>query len=123
MSCLAECAPDLLKRCVLTRDYNPAGAYQVRLCRAGNWETVLVDDLFPTNALETLAYLKAARRALWAPLIEKAAAKLHGSYEVLAGGTFAEAFHMLTGFPVQQLRLDAYTSTGGAQSARRAALR
>ncbi|KAH8049436.1 calcium-dependent cysteine-type endopeptidase [Aureococcus anophagefferens] len=113
LSVLADVAPWTLRDAVLTKDYNPAGAYQVRSAR-GRGHTVLVDDLFPTNALGCLAYLKAARRALWAPLVEKAAAKLHGSYEVLAGGTFAEAFHMLTGFPVQQLRLDAYTSTGGA---------
>jgi calpain-15 len=43
---------------------------------------VTVDDVFPTNAIHCLAYLKAARRQLWVPLIEKAAAKLHGSYEV-----------------------------------------
>ena len=42
---------------------------------------MLVDDLLPTNQLSCLAYLKAARRSLWGPLIEKAAAKLHGSYE------------------------------------------
>ena len=48
---------------------------------------------------------KAARRSLWGPLIEKAAAKLHGSYEALAGGTFAEAFAMLTGYPVTKVRV------------------
>lgn len=47
-------------------------------------------------------HLQAARRSLWGPLIEKAAAKLHGSYEALAGGTFAEAFAMLTGYPVNK---------------------
>ena len=48
------------------------------------------------GAIPCLAYLKAARRQLWVPLIEKAAAKLHGSYEALEGGTFMEAFSMLT---------------------------
>ena len=41
-------------------------------------------------------------------LIEKAAAKLHGSYEALNGGTFSEAFGMLTGCPVQNIRLGRY---------------
>ena len=43
---------------MLTREYNPAGAYQVRLCRNGVWHTLTVDDAFPTNALDVLAYLK-----------------------------------------------------------------
>mmetsp|Transcript_22106 Transcript_22106/g.68144 ORF Transcript_22106/g.68144 Transcript_22106/m.68144 type:complete len:568 (-) Transcript_22106:20-1723(-) len=38
----------------------------------------------------------------------------HGSYEALAGGTFGEAFHMLTGFPVHQEVLNPYTANGGA---------
>ena len=54
----------------------------MRLCHGGEWRIVTVDDVFPTNAIHCLAYLKAARRQLWVPLIEKAAAKLHGSYEV-----------------------------------------
>ena len=41
-------------------------------------------------------------------LIEKAAAKLHGSYESLNGGTFAEAFGMLTGMPIHIIRLSRY---------------
>lgn len=107
LSCLAE-QPANLRRIVLTREYNHAGAYQVRLCLAGEWHTVLIDDVFPTDALNCLAYLKAARRSLWGPLIEKAAAKLHGSYEALSGGTFAEAFSMLSGYPVQRILLFRY---------------
>ena len=104
LSILAQ-RPELVRRVLLTDEFNPAAAYRVRLCRAGTWHTVLVDDTLPINALGMLAYLKAARRSLWGALIEKAAAKLWGSYEALAGGTFAEAFAMLTGFPVQTIRL------------------
>lgn len=57
LSVLAE-RPDVIKRIVLTPEYNPAGAYQVRLCRAGQWHTLTVDDTFPVNALSMLAYLK-----------------------------------------------------------------
>jgi len=106
-----------LKQLVLTKSFNAAGAYQVRLCRAGEWHTVTVDDTFPVNALGTLAYLKAARRSLWGPLLEKAAAKLHGSYEALSGGTFAEAFHMLTGFPVQKVLMGQYSCGSSAAAA------
>lgn len=70
LSVIAE-KPAHIRRILLTHDYNPAGAYQVRLCRAGMWHTVTIDDAFPTNALGMLAYLKAARRSLWGPLIEK----------------------------------------------------
>jgi hypothetical protein len=69
---------------------------------------VLIDDVFPVDALQMVAYLKPARRQLWGPLIEKAAAKLHASYEALSGGTFAEAFSMLTGFPVQRILLPSH---------------
>ena len=57
LSVLAE-RPDVIKRIVLTQEHNPAGAYQVRLCRAGQWHTLTIDDTFPVNALSMLAYLK-----------------------------------------------------------------
>ena len=108
LSLVADKAPELLKKLFLTTVYNPAGAYQIKLNLGGHWHVVTVDDSFPVNALENAAYLKPARRSLWCPLVEKAAAKLHGSYEALNGGTFAEAFSMLTGFPVKRLRLGQY---------------
>ncbi|KAF4707309.1 hypothetical protein FOZ63_024754, partial [Perkinsus olseni] len=48
-----------------SREYNPVGAYVVRLCRDGVWHNVIVDDTFPCTRLGTLAYTKAARRQLW----------------------------------------------------------
>jgi len=92
----------------VTKELNHAGVYQVRLCRSGVWHCVVIDDVLPVNGLSCLAYLKAARRSLWPCLIEKAAAKLNGSYEALNGGTFAEAFGMLTGCPVQRVNLRLY---------------
>jgi hypothetical protein len=43
------------------------------------------------------ALLHAARSCPWVPLVEKAAAKMFGSYAALAGGTFATALEMLFG--------------------------
>eukprot|EP00913_Durusdinium_trenchii_P029149 g27327.t1 len=49
--------------------------------------------------------VQGARRQLWPPLVEKAAAKLFGCYGALKGGTFAEALALFTGYPTQALRL------------------
>ena len=106
MSALAEAGH--IEHILVTKEFNHAGVYQVRLCRSGVWHCVVIDDVFPVNGLSCLAYLKAARRSLWPCLIEKAAAKLNGSYEALNGGTFAEAFGLLTGCPVQRLDLRRY---------------
>jgi len=90
--------------------FSKAGAYMLRLCRAGEWHTVVVDDHFPSTELQTFAYSKAARRQLWVPLCEKAAAKLHGCYEALEAGTLAEALTMLTGYATERILLFRYRS-------------
>jgi len=48
----------------------------VRLCRAGAWETLLLDDALPCTADGVLAFARGARRQLWVPLIEKALATM-----------------------------------------------
>eukprot|EP00747_Dinoflagellata_sp_TGD_P006889 gnl/TRDRNA2_/TRDRNA2_116515_c2_seq1.p1 gnl/TRDRNA2_/TRDRNA2_116515_c2~~gnl/TRDRNA2_/TRDRNA2_116515_c2_seq1.p1 ORF type:complete len:852 (-),score=157.45 gnl/TRDRNA2_/TRDRNA2_116515_c2_seq1:198-2564(-) len=113
--------PQLIEKLFLgSRDYNPQGAYQLRLFYAGEWRRILVDDLLPTSQIfeGTMdgqyvyysrgggpAYLHGARRQLWVPLVEKAAAKLFGSYGAMKGGTFGEALSLFTGAPVQRLHL------------------
>ena len=97
-----------------TREVNPAGAYQVRLCHDGEWKTVLVDDLLPcvqpsggplVGMPGVPAFAYAARRQLWVSLIEKGMAKLYGCYEALEGGTTDEALATLTGFPCERIEL------------------
>eukprot|EP00535_Pseudo-nitzschia_heimii_P000538 CAMPEP_0197174818 /NCGR_PEP_ID=MMETSP1423-20130617/1196_1 /TAXON_ID=476441 /ORGANISM="Pseudo-nitzschia heimii, Strain UNC1101" /LENGTH=1269 /DNA_ID=CAMNT_0042623807 /DNA_START=90 /DNA_END=3896 /DNA_ORIENTATION=- len=64
----------------------------------------------PANRLpETsdLAYSKARRSQLWVPFLEKAYAKIHGSYNAISGGHIAEAFLDLTGAPTLQVRWQA----------------
>jgi len=112
--------PQLIDHLFLTKDYNPHGVYHVQLCHAGEWRGIVVDDLFPASqGFEgyvdgesvyfsrggTLCYLQGARRQLWVPLVEKAAAKLFGCYGSLKGGTFGEALALFTGFPTQRIRL------------------
>ena len=76
---------------------------------------VLVDDDFPCTMYGTLAYTSAARRQLWVALLEKAAAKLHGCYEAMTGGSVAEALALFTGFPTERIMLDKLQGRANAQ--------
>jgi len=67
--------PKVLEHIVLTKTVNKEGIYLIRICHNGLWKTVIVDDCFPCTQYKQLAYAKASRRQLYAPLIEKACAK------------------------------------------------
>ncbi|KAJ8298501.1 hypothetical protein KUTeg_025032 [Tegillarca granosa] len=96
---------DLLEKIIVTKSFCPQGAYMVRLCKDGYWKIILIDDLFPCDQYDRLLYSKGKRRQLWVPLIEKAAAKLHGCYEALTSGRTIEALSLLTGEPCERLDL------------------
>ncbi|VDI46453.1 calpain-15 [Mytilus galloprovincialis] len=96
----------LVERIVVTKDYCPEGAYVVRLCKDGIWKTVVLDDHFPVDQHKRLKYSKARRGQLWVPLIEKAAAKMHGCYQALGSGRTVESLSLLTGEPCEHLSLN-----------------
>jgi len=74
-------------------------SYSVRLCRRGEWISVNIDDLLPCDKKNQLLFTLGNKRQFGFPLIEKALAKMYGSYEAIAKGGCAEGLQTLTGAP------------------------
>ncbi len=75
------------------------------MCRRGEWVVVNIDDFLPCDKNEQLVFSLGRRRQLWVPLMEKALAKLYGSYEAIARGACADGLQSLTGEPSEVLYL------------------
>ena len=72
----------------------------------GQWLKVVVDDRLPTFDNKLVFSSSRCRLVYWVPLLEKAYAKLHGSYEVMAtNGCFEYALMDMTGATVETIAL------------------
>ena len=94
--------PDRIKKIFHVESLNSAGVYALDLFVMGIPVTVTVDDylLFRNYTTNGLRYAQLGPDySLWMPILEKAAAKLYGNYEVMVGGWMGPAIQMLTGAP------------------------
>ncbi|CAA2992303.1 calpain-type cysteine protease DEK1 [Olea europaea subsp. europaea] len=83
---------------IITPQYNEEGIYTVRFCIQGEWVPVVVDDWIPCESPGKPAFATSRKgNELWVSVLEKAYAKLHGSYEALEGGLVQDALVDLTG--------------------------
>ncbi|KAK7865864.1 hypothetical protein R5R35_003980 [Gryllus longicercus] len=101
--------PRFLERVVPPDQHFDPGAYcglfRFRFWHFGEWREVLVDDRLPTHR-GRLVYLRCANPTeFWVALLEKAYAKLYGSYEALHAGCTTRALQDLTGGIVQSFGL------------------
>ena len=95
----------------MTDKPNASGCYVVKMCINGTWQPVVVDDYLPvlpgttqiafaaSKPLYNQTSLSYTRGALWVSLLEKAFAKLHGSYERIVLGSLDMGFIHLCGVP------------------------
>jgi len=96
----------MLENLLRTSEASRSGAYQVRLCIGGVWTVITIDDRIPCDSrFKGIAFTRGRGRQLWVPLIEKACAKVAGSYSAIEGGNIAEGLRMLTGAPVTSLHI------------------
>lgn len=78
--------------------YPQFGLYQCRFSKDGEWHVVTVDDRLPCDASGRPAFARSRHPdEFWISILEKAYAKLHGSYANIQSGHTREALADLTG--------------------------
>jgi len=116
MSTLAE-HPGMIPNLFVDRELSPRGKYKVRLydVKIDEWTIITIDDFVPCvkdrslyskdgvarrpSGLPATLYARPNGHEIWAMMLEKAVAKLMGSYAALEGGFTELGIVMLTGRP------------------------
>ncbi|XP_070700170.1 calpain-2 catalytic subunit-like [Pempheris klunzingeri] len=74
-----------------------AGIFHFKFWRFGKWVDVVIDDRLPTLHHVPVSVSSRTENEFWAPLLEKAYAKVCGSYGDMIAGTPPEAFKDFSG--------------------------
>ncbi len=87
-------------------DFKRYGIYTCRFYKNGGWKEVITDTRIPCGQDGAPKYGRGADLGeIYYPLLEKAYAKLHGTYESIAKGSIAEALVDLTGGSCDKINL------------------
>lgn len=83
---MSGCAqfPKIIENVFITKQINEAGIYELNLFQGGREVRVVVDDFIPCNQFGKAAFSSNHGKEIWVMILEKAYAKLHGSYSRLS---------------------------------------
>ena len=96
--------PGLITKIFITKDYNPNGFYSLLFFIDGEYQIVYIDDYFPCLKGTNIPYFtKPNNFALWSMILEKAWAKINGSYGNSLSGWPSDLFRAFTGFCCEDL--------------------
>eukprot|EP01041_Mallomonas_annulata_P005248 gene5248-10501_t len=91
--------PALIQKCFVTSIFNPMGRYTIKLFdhRKNQFVNITIDDFIPCqNGVPY--FTKLTCNEVWPILLEKAVAKLRGSYRAIEGGLPLDAMRIVTGY-------------------------
>jgi len=112
LSALAE-FPERIEALFCTKEVNKAGIYAMNFFINGIKQVVIVDDLIPcrvfANSVKPI-FANSKSHELWVILLEKAWAKLHGSYKRSESGYPYFSMSHITGVPSQRFLHDDVTT-------------
>jgi len=101
LAALAE-RPRRIRRLFESPKPNEQGCYAVKVCNMGIWTTIILDDYLPCSAsTKKPIFSRSHGNELWVLLLEKAWAKIYGSYARIEAGLTRECLHDLTGAPTK----------------------
>lgn len=92
---------------IFLHSFPEQGFYQCRFFINNEWMYVAVDDLLPCNEHEKLWFGTCKDPdEFWVQIVEKAYAKLHGSYGAIESGLIGDALTDITGAPHEVIQVN-----------------
>ena len=93
--------PEKIKRLFINTKKDSTCIFGVNLCHNGHFEQVVIDDFFPYNQkTNSKVFLSEEKGFLWPQILEKAYAKLYGSYNLISDKSMENIMKDFTCAPV-----------------------